>query len=71
MNDLRAVVKDEHFVPKSYQDIVGRILVTSYLGTKNSSSDTLKRAKSVANGIGSLHYELDIDSAYESIIGIF
>ena len=58
-------------MPKTYQDIVGRLLVTSYLGTKNSSSDTLKRAKSVATGIGSLHYELDIDSAYESIVNIF
>lgn len=45
LNDLRAVVKDDNFMPKNYQDIVGKLLVTSYLGTKNSSSDTLKRAK--------------------------
>lgn len=50
---------------------MGQLLVTCYLSTKNSSADTLRRAKTVAEGIGSLHYELDIDSAYDSIVGIF
>lgn len=71
LNDLRKIIKDDKFVPKTYQDIVGQLLVTSYLATKNSSADTLRRAKTVAEGIGSLHFELDIDSAYESIVGIF
>jgi len=34
---LRKVVKDEEFMPKTYQDIVGQVFVTAYLGTKNSS----------------------------------
>ena len=52
LDQLRKVVNDEKFEPKSYQDIVGQLLVTAYLGTVNSSSDTLSRANRVAQGIG-------------------
>ena len=48
LNDLRKIIKDDKFVPKTYQDIVGQLLVTSYLATKNSSADTLRRSKTVA-----------------------
>lgn len=42
--DIRRVVKDPEFTPKRYQDIVGRLFVTAYLGTKNSSNATRDRA---------------------------
>jgi NAD+ synthase (glutamine-hydrolysing) len=45
--------------------------VTAYLSTKNSSSDTNQRAKRLAKGIGALHFDIGIDSAYDSIVGIF
>lgn len=48
-------------MPVSYQQIVGKLLVTAYLGTKNSSSLTRERASRVAKGLGALHFELEID----------
>ena len=57
---LRKIVRNEAFTPKSAQEIVGNILFTSYLGSSNSSSDTKKRAKDLAQEIGSNHSELDI-----------
>lgn len=71
MASLRRIVGEPEFTPVAYQDIVSRLLVTAYLGTKNSSSDTLSRAQRLAKSIGSLHYDLNIDTAYDSIFGIF
>ena len=62
--DLRRVVRKPDFLPKKYQDIVNEIFVTCYLGTKNSSKDTLMRADRVANGIGAHHFAVTIDDAY-------
>jgi NAD+ synthase (glutamine-hydrolysing) len=36
LNDIRRIVRDPNFTPTKYQDIVSRILVTSYLSTVNS-----------------------------------
>lgn len=64
-------MKDEEFTPTKYQDIVSRIFVTSYLSTKNSGKETLKRANDLAEGISSLHYNIGIDEAYDSFVNIF
>lgn len=64
------MVHDPNFTPTKYQDIVNQLFVTCYLGTKNSSKDTLNRARRVAEGIGSKHYAVTIDEAYEEIIKI-
>ena len=50
---------------------MSRIFVTSYLSTKNSGKETLQRAEALAKGIGALHYNMGIDEAYDSIVGIF
>lgn len=68
--DLRRIVRDESFTPKSYNDIVNQLFVTCYLGTKNSSADTLDRADRVAKGINSYHFAVTIDEAYEQLIKI-
>ena len=62
---------DQNFVPTKYEDIVGRIFVTAYLGTTNSSSDTQSRAKRLSEGIGALHYDMNIDTAYTAMVGVF
>jgi NAD+ synthase (glutamine-hydrolysing) len=46
-------------------------LVTSYLSTKNSGKETLKRAEDLARDIGTLHFNIGIDEAYDSIVNIF
>lgn len=68
---LRQIVNDPKFMPKTYQEIVNQILVTSYLGTTNSSKETLERAKRVAEGIGSYHFEIGIDEACQQIQNVF
>jgi len=47
------------------------VLVTSYLGTKNSSEETLSRAQRLAEGIGAHHLTIGIDEAYEALVHIF
>ena len=68
---LRKIVKNKDFMPEEFQDIVNQIFVTSYLGTKNSSKETLDRANRIAEGIGATHFQVGIDEACDSIIGIF
>lgn len=68
--DLRRIVRNETFTPTKYQDIVNQLLVTCYMGTKNSSQDTLDRADRVASGIGAHHFAVTIDDAYAEIIKI-
>jgi NAD+ synthase (glutamine-hydrolysing) len=41
------------------------------LSTKNSGKETLGRAETLAKDIGSLHYNIGIDEAYDSIVNIF
>jgi len=43
-------------------------LVTSYLGTVNSSDETLSRAERLAEKIGAYHFKIEIDEAYKSIV---
>jgi len=71
LRDLRDIVGDNNFSPNNYQEIVGRILVTCYLGTKNSSNETNSRAKKLAEGIGSYHLNISIDEIYNKILAIF
>jgi NAD+ synthase (glutamine-hydrolysing) len=71
LSDIRRIVGDPTFKPQRYQDIVNQIFVTCYLGTKNSSADTLSRARRLAEGIGARHYNVTIDEAYDSIVRIF
>jgi len=37
LNDLQKIVRDNTFIPKSPQEIMGRIFYTAYMHTNNSS----------------------------------
>ena len=50
---------------------MGEVLVTAYLGTKHSSFETRDRAKRLAEGIGSQHFEPCIDDACTAIANTF
>jgi NAD+ synthase (glutamine-hydrolysing) len=45
--------------------------VTSYLGTSNSSEETLNRSRSLAQAIGAQHFNIDIEEATKAIENIF
>eukprot|EP00055_Hartaetosiga_balthica_P002764 m.5190 g.5190 ORF g.5190 m.5190 type:complete len:721 (-) comp2355_c0_seq1:136-2298(-) len=69
--DLRRVVNDVEFVPKSPQDVAERLFYTMYMGTVNSSSETRDRAKTLAAEIGAVHYNIDIDSVVSAVRALF
>ena len=71
LKKIRKVVKDDKFYPKTFQDIVDQVFVTAYLGTTNSSEETLSRSKRLAEAIGAHHYNVNIDEAVAAIKNTF
>lgn len=71
LDDVRKVVKDRKFMPKSYKDLVKELFVTSYLGSKFSSKTTMQRAKQLSDDIGAHHFNMPIDQAYDAVNSIF
>eukprot|EP00828_Plagiopyla_frontata_P023778 TRINITY_DN3038_c0_g1_i1.p1 TRINITY_DN3038_c0_g1~~TRINITY_DN3038_c0_g1_i1.p1 ORF type:complete len:691 (+),score=93.39 TRINITY_DN3038_c0_g1_i1:62-2134(+) len=63
--ELRRIVSDKNYYPSSIKEIVGKIFCTCYMGTKNSSIETLKQAEAVANEIGSNHFSIKIDDIFD------
>lgn len=68
---LRRIVDEDEYIPSSPQEITSKILFTAYMGTENSSDDTKRRAKNLANFINSNHIEMDISPIFESIISTY
>ena len=44
-----------NYIPTNPKEFAGRIFVTCYMGTENSSEETRKRASNLAEEIGSHH----------------
>ena len=44
-----------NYIPADPKELAGRIFVTCYMGTENSSEETRKRASDLADEIGSYH----------------
>jgi NAD+ synthase (glutamine-hydrolysing) len=47
---------------KDARAMVGRVLTTAYLSTKNSGQETRAAARAVADAVGAEHHELDVDA---------
>ena len=59
------------WIPDSPKAIVKGMFHTVYMGVRtHSSAETRKRAKDLAEAIGSFHVEADIDDAYKAFVGI-
>ncbi|KAM0749771.1 glutamine-dependent NAD synthetase with GAT domain-containing protein [Meredithblackwellia eburnea MCA 4105] len=73
IEDARRIagVKDETYVPVDPREYCGRIFHTCYMGTENSSIETRKRAKDLADAIGSYHVDLNMDTIVSSIRNLF
>jgi len=69
--DVRRVVQDEKFLPKSSQELANRIFHTTYMGTKNSSKETRDRAKKLAEEIGAYHLDVSIDTIVAAMVDLF
>jgi len=71
LKDIQRVVKEPNYVPVDPKELCGRIFVTCYMGTENSSNETKQRAANLANDIGSYHLGILIDTAVNALVGIF
>ncbi|KAH8146825.1 uncharacterized protein LAJ45_09199 [Morchella importuna] len=59
------------WVPKTPQELAGRIFHTCFMGTKNSSKETRQRAKELAEAIGAYHVDLNMDTIVTSVRDLF
>ncbi|KAJ1827336.1 glutamine-dependent NAD(+) synthetase [Coemansia sp. RSA 2599] len=59
------------WMPSTPQELAGRLFHTCYMGTENSSAETRKRAKDLAQSIGSYHVDLDMDAVVAAIVALF
>ncbi|XP_078271653.1 glutamine-dependent NAD(+) synthetase isoform X2 [Rhinoraja longicauda] len=71
LEDARRIVNDHSYVPKDPRDFCRRVFTTCYMASENSSQDTCKRAKELAEQIGSHHINLNIDPAVKAMMMIF
>ncbi|CAI5756746.1 unnamed protein product [Candida verbasci] len=71
LKDIRLLVKDEEFTPKTPQEIAQRLFYTSFMGTENSSSETRSRANELAEKIGSYHVDLNMDNLVSAVVSLF
>ncbi|KXS15118.1 glutamine-dependent NAD(+) synthetase with GAT domain-containing protein [Gonapodya prolifera JEL478] len=73
LNDAKRIVgeDDSAYVPNDAVEFCGRIFHTCYMGSKNSTTETRKRAADLAQHIGSYHLDLDIDSITSAFLSVF
>lgn len=72
-SDCRKVcrVEDTSWLPSSPQDLANYVLHTTFMGTENSSENTLSRAKRLGEAVGSYHMSIKIDLMVEAVIRVF
>lgn len=71
VRDVRQMVGDALYVPRTPRELCSRLLTTCYMATENSSYETRERAGTLAGQIGSYHLTPNIDAAVKAVIGIF
>ncbi|KAG1054311.1 hypothetical protein G6F43_003672 [Rhizopus delemar] len=72
LEDARRLAgKGEDYIPTDPREFANHIFYTCYMGTEHSSKETRKRAKDLAEVIGSYHTDLDMDDVVQSIHKLF
>ena len=71
LGDLRRIVGDLQFLPKTRQEIAERIMHTSYMGTVNSGAATKRRAETLAKEVGAYHVNVLVDAIVAAVIMLF
>ena len=71
ISDLKRITLNQSFQPSSPQSICNAIFHTAYMSTINSSPETRKRAKKLADFIGSYHLDINIDGIVDSFLQCF
>eukprot|EP00742_Colponemidia_sp_Colp-10_P020140 GILJ01023440.1.p1 GENE.GILJ01023440.1~~GILJ01023440.1.p1 ORF type:complete len:540 (+),score=91.83 GILJ01023440.1:107-1621(+) len=68
---LRKVVRDPKFDPKSPQDIAGKLFYCCFMKTKFSTAPSQERAQSLAKEIGANFDVADIDPVIDAMLGCY
>jgi NAD+ synthase (glutamine-hydrolysing) len=71
INEVKRIVNDTNYTPKSAQDLCSKLLVTCYMATVNNSQETYQLAKTLGSQIGSTHLSIVIDVAVDAILSIW
>ncbi|KAJ0408384.1 hypothetical protein P43SY_003110 [Pythium insidiosum] len=59
------------YSPMTPSDLAAHIFHTTYMGTKNSSSATRKRAQALAQEIGAYHLDVGMDTMVDAVVKTF
>jgi NAD+ synthase (glutamine-hydrolysing) len=59
------------WVPENPQEVANHVLLTTFMGTDNSSENTESRARRLAEAIGSYHLSIKIDLMVQAILQVF
>lgn len=60
LEDIRKITKRPTYYPESWQDLCGKIFVTSYMASQYSGDETTQRAIALASSLGANHTEIAI-----------
>lgn len=66
----RLAQQPEPYVPTDPREFCNRIFTTCYMGTDNSSPDTRRRARLLAETIGSHHLDTNIQSCVQAMVAL-
>lgn len=72
LRDIQTVAgKPDTWRPKDPHEVTGEILHTCFMGSKNSGSETRKRAQNLSKAIGSYHLNVEIDTIVNAFTSLF
>ncbi|XP_059479810.1 glutamine-dependent NAD(+) synthetase isoform X2 [Neocloeon triangulifer] len=71
LSDVRALVSDQSYTPTDPKELCSRIFFTCYMATENSSEDTKNRAATLAEQIGSYHFDINFMSVVNAVLFVF
>jgi NAD+ synthase (glutamine-hydrolysing) len=69
--DARRLLGEEDYLPQDPAELAGRLLFTCYMGTQNSSAETRRRARALAEQVGASHLDIEIDTAVSALAELF
>jgi NAD+ synthase (glutamine-hydrolysing) len=61
LGELQKILKDKEYEPESAKEMCGKLLYTVYLATENSSDETKKRSKKIAESFGCNNRQVNFD----------
>ncbi|MCJ1336887.1 glutamine-dependent NAD(+) synthetase [Bachmanniomyces sp. S44760] len=74
IKDAKRIVgepEDSEWQPADAKELCGRLFHTCFMGSKNSSKETRKRAGELSRDIGAYHIDIDIDMVTTAIVNVF